>query len=282
VAVALVVSSLKLSAHKCTDNPALRSGCLTLSGICEIVVATAVGVCLNKTKVQMKPNGANKSGFPAEGKCMIRVVLADDHTLVRAGIRQLLENLPDVAVVAETGDGREAMAAVEKHQPNLALMDITMPGLNGLDAASQITKRFPGTRIIILSMHTNEEYVLEALRAGVAGYLLKDAATVELELALKAVLAGETYLSPAVSKQVIRNHLQHAVTQAGLWSDLPQRQREILQLIAEGKSTKEMAGLLDISVKTVETHRAHLMDRLNIHDVAGLVRYAIRAGLISI
>lgn len=229
----------------------------------------------------MKPNGANKSGVHAEGKCMIRVVLADDHTLVRAGIRQLLENLPDVAVVAETGDGREALAAVEEHQPNLALMDITMPGLNGLDAASQIVKRFPWTRIIILSMHTNEEYVLQALRAGVAGYLLKDAATVELELAFKAVLAGETYLSPAVSKQLIRTHLEHAVSQAGLWADLPQRQREILQLIAEGKTTKEIAGLLDISVKTVETHRAHLMDRLNIHDVAGLVRYAIRAGLIS-
>jgi DNA-binding NarL/FixJ family response regulator len=213
---------------------------------------------------------------------MIRVVLADDHTLVRAGIRQLLENLPDVAVVAETGDGREALAAVEKHQPNLALVDITMPGLNGLDAASQIVKRFPATRIVILSMHSNEEYVMQALRAGVAGYLLKDAATVELELALKAVLAGETYLSPAVSKQVIRTHLEHAVKQSGLWSDLPQRQREILQLIAEGKSTKEIAALLDISVKTVETHRAHLMDRLNIHDVAGLVRYAIRAGLVSL
>lgn len=210
----------------------------------------------------------------------IRVLLADDHALVRAGIRSLLEKLPGVQVVGEASDGREALALIKSRAPNLILMDIAMTGLNGLDAAARVAREFPEIGVIILSMHATEEYVMQALRAGVSGYLLKDAATVELELAIQAVTRGETYLSPAISRRVIDDYLERVGHEQQPVEQLTPRQREILQLIAEGKSTKEIAFLLNLSVKTVETHRAQLMDRLDIHDVAGLVRYAMRIGLI--
>jgi DNA-binding NarL/FixJ family response regulator len=211
----------------------------------------------------------------------IRVLLAEDHALVRAGFRALLENLPGIQVVAEAGDGREALHLIETHRPDVVLMDITMPGLNGLGAAARVANEFPYVHVIILSMHANEEYVLQALRAGAAGYLLKDAGPTELELAVTAVARGETYLSPPVSKHVIADYVRRVGDESSSLVQLTPRQREVLQLIAEGHTTREIARILDVSVKTAETHRAQLMERLDIHDIAGLVRYAIRVGLVS-
>lgn len=217
----------------------------------------------------------------------LRVVLADDHTLVRAGIRALLRGLDGVEVVAETGDGREAVSLVKLHEPDAVLMDIGMPGLNGLDATALIVKRHPGVAVIILSMHATQAYVFEALRAGAAGYVLKDAAEEELGLALHAVERGERYLSPRVSKHVIDDYLRRAggddtpSAKTEVFEPLTARQREILQLVAEGRTTRQIAERLHISVKTVETHRTQIMARLNVHDVAGLTRYAIGIGLVA-
>jgi DNA-binding NarL/FixJ family response regulator len=211
----------------------------------------------------------------------IRIILTEDHTIVRAGIRALLENLDGVTVVGEAGDGREALRLVEAHHPDIVLMDIAMSGLNGLEATTRITKEYPDVRVIILSMHASEEYVLQALRAGAVGYLLKDAGTAELELAIRAVAREETYLSPAVSKHVVADYVRRVGGEPSSLERLTRRQREILQLVAEGQSTQEIAQMLNISVKTVESHRAQLMERLDIHDVASLVRYAIRVGLIT-
>lgn len=212
----------------------------------------------------------------------LTLILADDHALVRAGIRTLLEKLEGIQIVGEAGDGRETLALVEKHQPNVVVMDISMPGLNGLDTTVRIVRDHPRTKVLILSMHTAEDYVLQALRAGATGYLLKDAATVELGVALVAVRRGETYLSPTISKEVLARHRQQQLDpKADSIKALTPRMREIVQLIAEGRSTKEIAFLLNLSVKTIETHRMHLMARLDLHDVAGVVRYALRTGLIS-
>ena len=211
----------------------------------------------------------------------IRVVLADDHALVRAGIRALLEKLPDIEVVGEAANGRQALELVKSSAPNLVLLDISMTELGGLEALPRIVKDFPAVRVLVLSGHANEEYVLRALRRGAAGYMLKEAAAEELELAIKAVSQGKTYLSPSVSRTVVDNYLQRAAGEEGPIDLLTPRQREVLQMIAEGKNTKEIAGTLGISVKTVEAHRLQLMARLNIHDVPGLVRYAIRSGLVS-
>jgi len=216
----------------------------------------------------------------------MRVLLADDHALVRAGIRALLAGLPDVETVVEAGDGQEALAVLRETKPDLALIDIAMPGLNGLELAARVAREAPGTRLVILSMHGTPAHVAQALRAGVSGYLLKDAAADELPVLLRAVMRGETYLSPAISKQVVDGYLGRATSPVtvgeGATPDvLTSRQREILQLVAEGKSTKEVAQMLDVSAKTVETHRGQIMERLGIHDLAGLVRYAIRTGLVS-
>jgi len=210
----------------------------------------------------------------------VRILITDDHTLVRAGFRALLQSIEGLEVVAEAGDGREALLLVAAKNPDLVFMDIGMAGLNGLDATARITKDFPTVRVIILSMHTNEEYVLQALRAGAVGYLLKESGTAELELAVWAVARGETYLSPAVSKYVIADYVRRVGGEPNSLARLTPRQREVLQLIAEGHTTQEIAHTLKISVKTVETHRSQLMERLQIHDIAGLVRYAIRVGLV--
>jgi DNA-binding NarL/FixJ family response regulator len=209
----------------------------------------------------------------------IRLVMADDHTLFRAGIRALLDDLEGVEVVAETGNGQEALRLIGVHRPDVALLDVTMAGLNGLDLTARLTAEYPEVHVIILSMHATKEYVLQALRSGAAAYVLKDADTVELGLALKAVMRGETYLSPAVSKQVVAGYVQQASTNP--LDQISQRQRETLQLIAQGHTTQEIARRMNISVKTAEKHRAQLMERLDIHDIAGLVRYAIRAGLVT-
>lgn len=210
----------------------------------------------------------------------LRVLLADDHELVRAGLRALLRELPGVEVVGETGDGREAVERVRVLGPDVVLMDISMGGLNGLEATARIAAEAPGTRVIILSMHASDEYVRQALRAGASGYLIKNAATAELALALKAVAGGQVYLSPAVARPVVDDYLGARGTGDAL-AALTARQREILTLIAGGQSTKQIAALLGVSVKTVETHRTQLMDRLAIRDVPGLVRFAIRHGLVS-
>lgn len=212
----------------------------------------------------------------------VQILLAEDHNLVRAGLRSLLDNIDDVKVIAEAKDGREALNLTQLLEPDLVLMDIAMPSLNGLEAAAQISQNYPKTQVIILSMHANEEYVLRALRVGVAGYLLKDADVDELTLALTAVSRGEIYLSPAISKQVVADYVRRVDGDISSLEKLTARQREILQLVAEGKTTKEIAKILRISIKTVETHRSDLMTRLDIHDIAGLVRYAIRTGVISV
>jgi len=210
---------------------------------------------------------------------VIRVLLADDHVLVRAGVRALLERIPGIEVVAEAGDGAEARQLIPHHRPHVVLMDITMPGLNGLDATARIAKEFPHVRIIVFSMHGTKQHVLGAIRAGAAGYLLKEAHPEELEAAIRTVARGETYLASRIAGYVVEDVRGKAATPGEL-ERLTSRQREILQLIAEGRSTKQIAERLGIGVRTVETHRAELMERLDIHDVAGLVRLAITAGLV--
>jgi DNA-binding NarL/FixJ family response regulator len=211
---------------------------------------------------------------------VIRLVIADDHTLVRAGLRALLQNVSNVQVVAEASNGREALRLVEELHPDVVLMDIGMTELNGLQAAERIAREQPRTRVIMVSMHATEEYIVQALRAGASGYLLKNAGAAELEKAIKHVAQGETFLSPAVSRQV-SDYIRRVGQEPRSLDRLTPRQREILQLIAEGNTTKRIAQVLNISAKTVETHRSQLMEQLDIHDVAGLVRYAIRMGLVT-
>jgi len=212
----------------------------------------------------------------------IHVVLADDHELFRAGIRSLMQAFDDIEIVAEASNGREALRLCQAHCPDVALMDIMMPELNGLDATARLAANLPQTRTIILSMNANEEYVLQALRCGASGYLLKNTSPSELEQAIRAVARGETYLSPAISKHLIAAYLQRVGGETtGLFERLTPRQREVLQLVAEGDTTNEIAGKLSLSVKTVEMHRSQLMAALDIHDIAGLVRYAIRMRLIT-
>ncbi len=211
-----------------------------------------------------------------------RVLLVDDHGLVRAGLRALLAGLDGIEIVGEAGDGQEALTAIPAAQPHVVLMDLAMPRLNGFEATARIAKQHPGVGVIILSMHANEEYVRESLRAGARGYLLKGADPLELRLALNAVSRGETYLTPSVSGGVVTNWVKGRKLRGSALEALTSRQREILQLIAEGRSTKEIAQALNVSVKTVETHRSDLMERLNIHDVPGLVKFAIRAGVITV
>ena len=211
----------------------------------------------------------------------VRLVVADDHTLFRAGIRSLVGTVGSIEVVAEVGDGREALRAVAVHRPDVVLMDIMMPGLNGLDATARIAKAFPRTRVVILSMNADEDSVLKSLRAGATGYLVKTADPAELELAIRAAARGETFLSSGISQHVIGACLTRVDTERSSLERLSPRQREVLQLVAEGHATKEIAARLGISAKTAEGYRGELMKALDIHDVASLTRYAIRAGLVS-
>lgn len=207
----------------------------------------------------------------------LRIVVADDHTLMRSGFRALLARIPEVEVVGEASNGREAVRLVKELQPDIVLMDISMPELSGLIATEQMKERSPHTRVIILSMHSNKEYVIGALQVGASGYLLKDATLHEFETALKVVAQGQLYLSPAIARYVVDNGAAGSPERDPLSS----RQREVLQLIAEGKSTADIAEILHLSRKTIEGHRAGLMRRLGIRDVVGLVRYAWRKGLIT-
>jgi DNA-binding NarL/FixJ family response regulator len=206
-------------------------------------------------------------------------VLADDHSLVRAGLRKLLEGLDGVEVVGEAGDGAVALQLIAQLKPSIALLDIAMPEMTGLAVLRQVCAKHPETKVILLSMYDNKAYVTEAVQSGAAGYLIKDAAVDELAMAIKAVQLGETYLSPRISRMLVEAFTSpRAAPEASV---LTPRQTEVLKLVAQGQSSKEIARLLTLSVKTVETHRAQIMERLKVRDLAGLVRYAIRSGLIT-
>jgi DNA-binding NarL/FixJ family response regulator len=210
-----------------------------------------------------------------------RIVLADDHALVRAGIRSLLETLPGVEVMAEYGDGLQALECVRRESPDAILLDITLPGLNGLDVAARITRLEVPTRILMLTMHTSPEHAARALAAGAAGYLNKDSAFDELATALEAIFSGKRYLCRALNHDMVLDLERRAGDAKSELELLTPRQRQILQMIAEGQPTKQIAERLYLSVKTVETHRGQIMQRLDIYDVPGLVRFAIRNGLVS-
>lgn len=210
------------------------------------------------------------------------MLLADDHKLFRAGIRALLLTLGDIEVVAEASDGHEALRLATERHPDVVLMDIMMPNLNGLDAAARMARACPRTRVVMLSMNVDEDSVLKTLRAGAVGYLVKTADPAELGLAIRAAARGERFLSSAVSQHIVAACLGRVDREATSLERLTPRQREVLQLVAEGHTTKEIANALDISVKTAEAYRGELMKALDIHDIASLTRYAIRSGLVSI
>jgi DNA-binding NarL/FixJ family response regulator len=213
----------------------------------------------------------------------VRIVIADDHALFRDGLRTLLERQKNFQVVAEATNGLDTVALVTKHKPDIVFLDVSMPGLNGVEAARQILSQARGTRIIMLSMHSNDRFVVEALKAGAKGYVLKDNAFDELLAAVKSVMADRIYLSRLISEAVIRDYIALAQSAAGsVFSVLSAREREVLQLMAEGKATKEIAASLQVSVKTIETHRKQIMDKLDVHSVAELTKYAIREGLTSL
>lgn len=213
----------------------------------------------------------------------IRILLADDHTLIRRGLRLLVEQQPDLVVAAEAEDGRQAVALAASMKPDVAVLDIGMPNLNGIEAAKQIAEGESGTAVVILSMHADESYILRALKAGARGYLLKDSAESDLVRAIHAVAEGKSFFSPTVSKVLLEDYVRKLQRTGGedSYDLLTPREREILQLIAEGKSNKEIAGMLNLSVYTVETHRANLMEKLGLKSVPELILYAVRKGIIS-
>lgn len=213
----------------------------------------------------------------------LRLVIGDDHTLVRQGLRKILEERPAWQVVAEVGDGRDAIRACIEHEPNVAVLDIGMPVLNGIDAAKEISSRAPDTRIVILSMHAEEAYVTRALHAGASGYVLKDAAGTELISAIDAVADGELYFSAPIMRVMLDDYIRRVRDSEVVdrFDTLSARERQIFQLIAEARTNKEVAALLDISAATVETHRARILQKLDIHNAAELVLYAARRGVIS-
>jgi DNA-binding NarL/FixJ family response regulator len=213
----------------------------------------------------------------------VRVLLADDHTLMRAGLRVLLERQPDLAVVGEAEDGRQTLQLVETLQPDVVVMDIAMPNLNGIEATRQIVERNPRTSVVILSMHSDESYILRSLKAGARAYLLKDSAEADLIRAIHAVREGKSFFSPAVGKTLVEDYVRQLKERGDddTYELLTSREREILQLVAEGKSNKDVANLLNLSVYTVETHRAHILQKLGLHTVPDLILYAVRKGIIS-
>jgi two-component system response regulator NreC len=213
----------------------------------------------------------------------IKVLIADDHTILRQGIKALLDNQAEIEVIGEAKDGREALTLIERLLPDVILMDIAMPGLNGLEATRRIKKKFPKIKVLVLTMYTNEEYVFQILNAGANGYLVKETAFQDLISAIRAVYRDEAFMSPSISKKVINRYTQRVRETNNTTGDiLTTREREILQLIAEGSSSKKIAEALFISPKTVETHRTHIMDKLNIHNRTNLVKYAIRTGIVDI
>lgn len=212
----------------------------------------------------------------------VRILLADDHTIVRQGLRKVLEERPEWEVVAEAGDGREAVRLAEQHRPDVAIVDVAMPLLNGIETTRQITKRVPNARVLVLSMHADEAYVTQILQAGATGYLLKDSADVDLVKAVEEAVSGRSFFSPAIARVMLDDY-RRQLTDKGVsdrYEILSEREREIFQLIAEAKANKEIAALLNVSTSTVETHRAHIMEKLDLHSAAEIVLYAVRRGVI--
>ena len=212
----------------------------------------------------------------------LRILLADDHTVVRQGLRRVLEARPEWQVVAEAGDGREAVRLAEETRPDVAILDVAMPLLNGIEAVRQIARKVPATRTLVLSMHADEAYVTQMLRAGAAGYLLKDSADVDLLQAVEAVSAGKSFFSPAIARVISDDYVRHLADRGvtDRFELLSEREREIFQLIAEGKTNKEIAALLYLSPSTVDTHRSRIMEKLDVHSAAEIVLYAVRKGVI--
>ena len=209
----------------------------------------------------------------------IRIVLADDHTIFLSGLRALLEKESDLEVIAEVKDGRDAVTAAHTKKPHLVIMDVSMPGLNGIDATREITTKLPGVKVLCLSMHSKEQFVADMLEGGASGYLLKDCLYDELLRAVRAVMANQIFLSPAITSTVVQAYRQQrSGTPSSPFSLLTAREREVLQLIAEGHATKDIAAQLHLSVKTIDTHRQRIMEKLNIHSVAGLTKHALSRG----
>jgi two-component system response regulator NreC len=211
----------------------------------------------------------------------IRVLLVEDHTVVRQGLRRILESNPDVEIVGEVGEGRAAVEAAKRLRPNVAIVDISLPGLNGIEVTRHVVRAVPETNVLILSMHADDAYIRQGLKAGAKGYLLKDADDQDLYKAVTAVHEGGSYFSPAVSRVVLSGYLGDAAEDGDDLMGLSDREREVLQLIAEGKSNKEVAQILSVALSTVESHRKHLMEKLDLHNTAALVRFAARKGLIE-
>jgi len=214
---------------------------------------------------------------------VIRIILSDDHSVIRRGLRLVLEQQKDFEVIGETSDGREAVSLAEAHKPDIAVLDITMPNLNGIEAARQITGKQLGTSIVMLSMHSDESFVLRALKAGARGYVLKDAPEADLVTAVRMVSNGKSFFSPAVSRLLVEDYVRRLQDKdiEDSYELLTSREREILQLVAEGKSNKEIANMLNLSLYTVETHRSNILEKLNLHSVPELILYAVRKGVIG-
>jgi len=213
----------------------------------------------------------------------LRILLGDDHTLLRQGLRKILQERPDWEVVAEAGDGRDAVRQALAVQPDIAILDIGMPLMNGIEATRQIVRRRPDIHVLILSMHANEAYIIQALKAGAKGYLLKDSADIDLIRGVAVVASGKSFFSPAVAKVMLDDYVRRLADKgvADRYDTLSEREREIFQLVAEGHSNKDIAELLSVSPATVETHRAHVLQKLDVHNTAELVLYAVRRGVIS-
>ncbi len=218
-----------------------------------------------------------------QGMGQIRILLADDHTIIRSGLRLLLEQQPDFKVVAEAGDGREAVELVSRHHPEVTVLDIGMPQLNGIEATQQIVSREPRTQVVILSMHSDEGYVLRALKAGARAYILKNSADADLIRAVRSVSEGKSFFSPVISKMLLEDYIRQIRDKEveDSYDLLTPREREILQLLAEGKTNKEVAKILNLSLYTVETHRGNILEKLNLHGVPELILYAVRKGIIQ-
>lgn len=220
---------------------------------------------------------------PLEAPAKIRVLLADDHTILRAGLRMMLNVQPDIEVVGEASDGRQALSEALLLKPDVVLMDITMPEMNGIEATRQVKRALESTRVLILTMHENEEYLFQVLRAGASGYILKEAADTELISAIRVVYSGRFYMSPSAQTMMVGDYLLRVRSgeERDSYSALTEREREILKLVAEGLTNNQIAERLYISPKTVDTHRTHIMDKLNLHSRAELVKYAMRRGLLE-
>ena len=238
----------------------------------------------------LKPNPITKNEKVVEmsekSNVSIKIILADDHKIVREGLRFLIENQPDMELVGEAGNGRRAAQLVRELSPDVVIMDIAMPELNGVEATRQITAEFPHVKVIALTMHSDRQYVVEILKAGGSGYLLKDYAFEDLVSAIRMVIAGKIYLCPGIADIVLKDYVQHLSTgptaNSPTASGLSNREREVLQLLAEGKATKDVASILHVSVKTIETHRQHIMSKLDLRSIAELTKYAVREGLTSL